>query len=58
MRTKKVLNSVSQKSRIDEIDFIIIAKRLKKHKVKWQHQMLKAGVWAATAKATDAGEMH
>ena len=36
MRTKKVLNSVSQKSRIDEI-FIIIAKRLTKHKVKWQH---------------------
>ena len=57
MRTKKVQNSVSQKSRIDEI-FIIIAKRLTKHKVKWQHQMLKAGVWAATAKATDAGEMH
>ena len=57
MRTKKVLNSVSQKSRIDEI-FIIIAKRLTKHKVKWQHQKLKAGIWAATAQATDAGEMH
>ena len=57
MRIKKVLNNFSQKLRIDEI-FIIIAKRLTKHKVKWQQQMLKAGVWAATAKATDAGEMH
>ena len=42
---------------MDEI-FKIIAKRLTKHRVKWQHYMLKAGVWAATAQATDAGEMH
>ena len=53
MRTKKVLNSVSQKSRIDEI-FIIVAKRLTKHKVKWQHYG-KAGIWAAIAQASDAG---
>ena len=38
--------------------FEIIAKRLTKHKVKWQHQKLKAEIWAATAQATDAGEMH
>ena len=38
--------------------FKIIAKRLTKHKVKWQYQKLKAGFWAATAQATNAGEMH
>ena len=36
MRIKKVLNNFSQKWRIKEI-FKIIAKRLIKHKVKWQH---------------------
>ena len=37
---------------------MIIAKRLTKQKVKWQDQKLEAGTWAATAQATDAGEIH